>query len=179
MQLTLKGIFGELLGVAPKLAASLGQLLGGDKNNEFLAAQRFYVPLCTEGGWKTQIGAWNEAIGMKEVIKVDYCNLPICYCYCLAMDYLVKDCAMFYGHVGGCGPSNEDTIPQLQPRGEQVSKDEVGGGTVISMPTPANKGSGHGERIDTNQAMENVLEEVGGEPLLEEKTVLNDYATMT
>jgi hypothetical protein len=38
------------------------------------------------------------------------------------------------------------------------------------VPTPANKDSGHGERIDTNQAMENVLEEVGGEPRPNEAT---------
>lgn len=75
---TLKGMFEELLGMAHKLAASLGQLLGRDKNNDFSVAQRFCVALCTEGGWKTQVGAWNKAIGMKEVIKVDYCNLPIC-----------------------------------------------------------------------------------------------------
>jgi hypothetical protein len=130
---TLKGVFGELLGVAHKLAASLGHLLGGNKNNEFSAVQQFCVALCTKGGWKTQVGAWNEATGMKEVIKVDYCNLSI-YCrYCLATDHLVKDCAMFYGQVGGCGLSNEDSIPHLQPRGEQVSRDEVGGEALSSQ----------------------------------------------
>lgn len=38
------------------------------------------------------------------------------------------------------------------------------------MPMPANKGLGHGERIDTNEVVENVPEEVGGEPYPNEAT---------
>lgn len=89
---TLKDVPDEFLGVAEQIAGGLGELLGVDRRNLGSMDQRFCLGLSSGAGWKTQVVVQNAVTGKREVIMIDYCNLPIRCRFCLATDHLVKDC---------------------------------------------------------------------------------------
>jgi len=89
---TLRGIPGEFLGEADKIAGGLGDLLASDRRNAHTAEQRFCVALQAGQGWRTQLRITNHTTQEQAIITVDYCNLPIRCRICMSTDHLAKDC---------------------------------------------------------------------------------------
>jgi hypothetical protein len=125
---TLKGVPGEFLNVAAEMAGRLGDLLGSDKRNAYTTDQRFCVGLVSGAGYTMKLGVTNESTGKKEVILVDYCNLPIRCRYCLSTNHLVKDCLVVSGRAEVEAPPAETLTSSPQ----QSSKS----GNTALPPTP-------------------------------------------
>jgi hypothetical protein len=104
--------------VAAKMAGRLGDLLGSDKRNAFTIDQRFCVGLVSGSGYKLKLGVCNESTGKKEVILIDYYNLPIRCRYCLSTDHLVRDCPRIVGKTEEEPPPVEKSSSEPQPNSE-------------------------------------------------------------
>jgi hypothetical protein len=83
--------------------------------------------------YTTKLGVTNEGIGKKEVILVDYCNLPICCRYCLSTNYLVKD------YIGASGKMDAETAPMENSTSSSQQSSE-GGNTVLPPAPPIQLG---------------------------------------
>ena len=157
--ITLKGVRRECLGIADQIAASLGEVVGGDKHNAYCTNQRFCIALVSSARYRLQVLVKNNYTGMITVIKVDFGNLPIKCRFCQSLDHLVKQCPTISENGvdtkdkrGGKGSSlmdKGDTAIVLPLASEVKSKDKLE--IFKELYNPLVKGRGHNSSRNVSQ----------------------------
>jgi hypothetical protein len=127
---------GEYKNSTMELAESLGPILGKNRGNPQSIDQKFYVTLTASSPFILQIEVVNPVNGKVSQIAVDYNNLPIRCCYCMATTRLVWECPTLEGkNVGNRKESLREGTGRDHEIAKEAEKETEGVGIKTTMET--------------------------------------------